>query len=306
MGWFLLALLGPFLYAITNYLDKLVLERYVRGGSVATVLIFSGVFSGLSLPLLWLADPTVLRVSETHLAALAGVGVLNFLVLLFYLKAIQGDEVSTAIIFYQLVPVLAYGLGYAFLGETLTARQLVAMALIVLGTSVVSFSIDDGGFTFRGRTVLYMLAASFCWALGAVLFKAVALEEQVVRSLFWENLTLAMIGAGIVTASGRLRDQFLGVLRSNAGAVLSLNAVNESAYIAANVAMAFAYLLAPVSLVLLANSYQAVFVMVIGACISHFRPALLAATMRRGHLLQKVLAIAITALGTYELLSSGR
>jgi len=305
MAWFLLALVGPFLYALTNYIDKVLLEKYFKQGGVGTILIFSALLSAAALPFLFIIDPTVFQVGGIHILALAIVGALNALVLFFYLKALEDEEVSIAIIFYQLVPVFAYGLGYLILKETLTAYQVAAMLVIISGTSIVMLEVDaDNRFRLRKKTVLYMLAASFCWALGAVVFKAVALEEQVVRSLFWENLMLALIGASIFTFVGSYRAHFLTAFRQNSRAILSLNVLNEGIYISANVVMAFAYLLAPVSMVLLANSYQSLFALLLGVFLTLFFPQVAAEKLHLKHLWQKGLAIAVTALGTYLLFLS--
>jgi drug/metabolite transporter (DMT)-like permease len=301
MAWFSLALVGPFLYAVTNYIDKVALDRYFARDGAGPILIFSALFSALVLPFLFLADPTVFQIPMLDLAALGGVGILNALVLFFYLKALEIEEVSVAVIFYQLVPVFAYGLGYLVLGETLTRTQVFAMFVVVCGTSAISFEIDEGGFRLRSKTILYMLAASFCWALGAVLFKAVALEERVVRSLFWEHLTLAVVGLGVFLFARAYREQFLAVFRTNSRELLALNAANETIYIAANIVMAFAYMLAPVSLVLLANSYQSLFALGIGVVLTTFVPKIATERIKRGHIGQKMAAIAITALGTYLL-----
>ncbi len=303
--WFFIALIGPLLYAITNYIDKILLEKYFKEGGVGTLLIFSGLLSALALPILFLIDPTPFQVSPIHILTLAGVGILNVLVLFFYLKALDTEEVSVTIIFYQLVPVFAYGLGYLILGETLTQSQLIAMAVIILGTSIVSFEVEaDNNFRFRKKTVFYMLAASLCWALGSVLFKFVALEEEVVRSLFWEHLMLTVIGAGLFFFVSSYRKHFMDAVRKNSGAILLLNVTNESIYMVGNIAFSFAYLLAPLALVLLANSYQAVFVLIIGVILTLFVPTIIKEKTYIKHLGQKGLAIAVTAVGTYLLFFS--
>lgn len=305
MSWFFLAVLGPFLYAVTNYIDKLVLEKYFKQGGVGTILIFSALFSAITLPFLIYVDPSALSVGPVYIAVLGTVGILNALVLFFYLKALQGEEVSVAIVFYQLVPVFAYGLGYLVLGETLTALQIAAMLVVIFGTSIISFEIDvENRFRLRRRTVLYMIAASFCWALAAVLFKAVALEEQVVRSLFWENLMLAIIGLALFTCVRSYRSHFHAAFGQNSRAILSLNALNEAIYVTANIVMAFAYLLAPVSMVLLTNSYQAIFALAIGVFLTVFFPNVAAERVEVRHVWQKVIAICITAIGTYLLFLS--
>lgn len=302
MTWFVITLIGPLLFAITNYIDKILLEKYFKTGGIGAILIFSAFLSILILPILFYVDPTVFQVSPLHVLALATVGIINALVLFFYLKALTNEEVSVAVIFYQLVPVFAYGLGYLILGETITILQLAAMAIIILGTSIVAFEMDiENRFYLKRKTILYMLAAAFCWALGSVIFKAVALEEEVVRSLFWEHLMLTIIGIGLFTFVRSYRKQFMIAFRTNAGPLLMLNAVNESAYMAGNIVFAFAYMLAPIALVLLANSYQSIFVLLIGVFLTFFFPRTVKEKIHLKHLGQKGLAIAVTALGTYIL-----
>lgn len=302
MSWFFLALIGPLLYAVTNYMDKILLEKYFKRGGVGTLLIFSAALSGLALPILFLLDPAVLQVSLQNMLVLAMVSILNVLVLFFYLKALENEEVSITVIFYQLVPVFAYVLGYFILGETLTNLEIVAMAVIILGTSIVSFEIDiENRFRIRKVTIFYMLAASFCWALGSVIFKAVAIEENVVRSLFWEHLVLMIIGIGLFALVRSYRSHFITAIRDNSKSILSLNLLNEVIYMLGNSAFAFAYLLAPIALVLLTESYQPLFALMIGVGITLFFPRILQEKMHVRHLWQKGFAIAVTGLGTYLL-----
>lgn len=305
MTWFLLALVGPFLYAVTNYIDKILLEKYFKSGGVGTLLIFSAVLSALAIPFLFIADPSSIDISPVHAGVLALVGVLHVLVLFFYLKALQTEEVSVAIVFYQLVPVFAFALGFIILGEVLTQLQAIAMALVVFGASIVSFEVDtDNKFRLRTNTIFYMVAASLCWALGEVLFKAVALEENVVRSLFWEHIMLAVIGIALFLFIRSYRTHFIAAVRENSRGILSLNVLNEVLYMIGNIVVAFAYMLAPVALVLLGTSYQPLFTLIIGIFLTLCFPLLLKEQIHVKHLTQKVLAIAITGIGTYLLLAS--
>lgn len=304
MSWFLLALIGPFLYAVTNYIDKVLLEKYFKSGGVGTLMIFSGVLSGLALPFLFLVDPTPFQVSLFNIGVLAGVGLLYVLVLFFYLKALEDEEVSITVIFYQLVPVFAYGLGFLILGETLSPLQLGAMAIIILGTSIISFEVDiESHFKLRTKTIAYMLAASFCWALGSVVFKAVALEERVVRSLFWEHLMLMFVGIGLFLFVRSYRTHFIAAVKQNSTWILSLNVLNECIYMTGNIVFAFAYLLAPIALILLGEAYQPLFALLIGAFLTLFFPHILKEKLHMRHLWQKGLAILVTGIGTYLLLS---
>jgi drug/metabolite transporter (DMT)-like permease len=185
MTWFFIALLGTFFYACTNHLDKIILEKYFKGG-VGALFTFSALFSVIALPFLFLADRSVFNVSLNNMLVLVIVAIFHLLVLWFYLIALKYDEASIVIVFYQLVPVFAYILGYLILGETLTRLQLMAMALVILGTTIISFEMDiDNKFKLRQKVILPMLGAAFFWAAGDTVFKMVALEESVIKSLFW-------------------------------------------------------------------------------------------------------------------------
>jgi drug/metabolite transporter (DMT)-like permease len=303
MSWFFLALVGPLLYATTNHIDKVLLERYFKVGGVGTLMLFSSLLSALVLPFLLWADPIALQVSMTNVFALGTVGILNVVVLWFYFLALKDDESSVVIVFYQLVPVFGYVLGYLILGESLTKMQLIAMAIIIFGTTIISFEIDmDRRFRLRRQTVAYMLAASFSWALGSVIFKAVALEENVLRSLFWEHLMLTCVGIAIFVCARTHRMHFIAAIRCNSKRIIVLNFSNELLYMAGTFVFSFAYLLAPVSLVLLANSFQTIFVLAIGIVLTRFFPTIAVESTPARHMWQKGMAIGITGLGTYLLL----
>lgn len=306
MTWFLIALVGPLLYAATNHIDKILLEKYFKEGGVGTLLIFSALLSALALPIFFFLDPTVFSVGLTSIAILAVVGILNVLVLWCYLLALKDEEASVAVVFYQLVPVFGYVLGFLILGEVLTQLQLIAMAVIILGTSIVSFEIDaENKFRLRKGTVPLMLAAAFFWALESVIFKMVALEEQLWRSLFWEHFMLALVGVLIFLFIRSYRNHFIAAVKRNSRGIIALNFANESLYMLGNVAFSVAYLLAPVALVLLAESYQPLFVLAIGIFLTLFFPRLTAEKITAKHLWQKGFAIVLTGIGTYLLLSPG-
>lgn len=305
MTWFFIALVGPLLYAMTNLIDKILLDKYFKNNNrgAGTILIFSSAFSAFALPFFFFADKAIFTVGGLQIFILAIVGILNALVLLFYLIAIKDEEASIVVVFYQLVPVIGAILSYFILGEVLTKIQIIAMLIVILGTTIISFEIDsESKFKLRKKTILPMLAAAFCWALGSVLFKFVALEENIWRSLFWEHLMLTVIGVSIFVFLGPYRKSFLSVIQNNSKSVLSLSFLNEALYVSGNIIIAFAYMLAPIGLVLLTESFQPIFVLAIGLFFTIFFPKILSEKVKAKHVLQKIIAICITGIGTYLLL----
>ena len=303
MSWFFLAIIGPFLYSMTNHIDKILLEKYFKDGGVGTLILVSSLLAGLALPILYFLDPTIASVSGFNMFILAVSGILNIGVLWLYFLALRDEEASIVIVFYQLVPVFGLGLGYFILGEVLTELQLIAMAIIILGTTIISFEIDDeNNFKLRKLTIVLMTTASFLWALESVLFKYVALEENVLRSLFFEHLMLLLVGIIIFVCVRSYRTHFITAIKTNSVGILSLNVLNESLYTLGNVVLAFAYILAPIALVLLTNSFQPIFVFAIGVFLTLCFPKLTVERIEVQHVLQKLLAIIITGIGTYLLL----
>ena len=304
MTWFLIALIGPILYALTNFIDKLLLEKYFKNGGVGTLVLISSLISIFVLPFIFLIDNTVFSVGYIQILTLAVVGILNVVVIWCYLLALRDEEASIVVVFYQLVPVFGSVLGYFVLGEILSQIQLIAMAVIILGTTIISFEIDaENKFKLRKGTVPLMLIAALAWAIESVLFKMVALEENLWRSLFWEHLMMTVVGLIIFIFIRSYRDDFLSAIRDNSRKILSLNVLNETLYITGNIVVAFAYLLAPIGLVLLTESFQPIFVFALGIFFTFFFPKVATEKIYARHILQKVIAICITGIGTYLLLT---
>lgn len=305
MIWFFIAIIAPFLYAITNYIDKMLLDKYFRNNGAGTILLFSALVSLFALPFLFLMDPTIFDVSGRNIMLLLLVGVLNTLVLFCYLIALKDEEASIVVVFYQLVPVFGAVLGYFFLGEILTTMQMIAMAIIILGTTIIAFEIDaDNKFKLRKKTILPMLVAALFWAIESVLFKSAALEEDLWKSLFWEHVALVLVGILIFVFVKTYRKSFLLAIKNNSKSILSFNFANETIYILGNVASGAAYLLAPVGLVLLTESFQPIFVLTIGLFLTFFFPRVTTEKVRAKNIWQKVIAICLTGVGTYLLLIS--
>jgi drug/metabolite transporter (DMT)-like permease len=294
----LLALVSPLLYAASNHIDNILLEKYFKEGGVGTLLLFSAVLSFLALPVLLVLEPAMLAVDAMSLLFLLGVGCLNTLLLWCYLQALFSDEPTVVIIYYQLVPVIGLFFGYVILGEVITEGQALAMILIIAGASVLSIALDEAGkIVFRARTAVYMLIASTCWALESTLFKLVALEENVWRSLFWEHVALVGIGFLLFALVPHYRDSFKKALRSNSKPVLGLNVVNESLYILGNSIAAYVVILIPVSMTLLMNSVQPLFVLLLGMLLWVVFPNLGVEYVSKRNWPQKIAAIVLTSIG---------
>lgn len=298
MNWFLIALIGPILYAVANHTDKYLISKYVRGGAVGSLIIFSALFAIVAMPVVLLIHPDVVEISFFRGGALALNGMLAVTAILCYFYALHKDEVSNVVPFYQTIPVFGFILGYVILGETISVSQGIASLLIIAGALVLSLELQEK-IGFKKEVAVLMLTASVLYAVNSVVFKVIALDDGYWTSLFWSMAGQVSLGVIFLLFVKKYRHQFVAMLRENRLAALGLNSLSEVLFTIAEAATAFATLLAPVALVLLVNSFQPFFVFAIGILLTVFIPHIGRESLLTKHLAQKIIGIGLMIVGTY-------
>src|SRR3989344_6746728 len=228
MAWFFIVLFGALLYACTNHIDKYLISRYLQDGRVGALIIFSSIFSIFALPIIALIYHEVLNVSLVDGAILAFNGILVVLAILCYFYAIKRDEASVVVPFYQTIPIFGFVLGYIILGEVITAQQMIAALLIIIGALILSLRLDAGRISFKKAVVFFMLVASLFYAINGVIFKLIALDIGFWPSIFWGLVGKVIVGCFFLFFIRQYRDQFFTMIRKNRVAILSINSSNET------------------------------------------------------------------------------
>lgn len=301
MSWFFIALIGSLLYASTNHIDKYLISKYLKDGEVGSLVIFSSIFSIFALPIVFFIHPEVFLVTLFQAIALVVTGMMTVIAVLLYFYALREDEATNVVPFYQTIPIFAFVLGFLILGETVSSIQGIASLIIIAGAVLLSFEIGGGKIHLKSQVVFFMLAASLLYALSSVIFKLVAIEEGFWLSTFWFLFGKIILGGFFLIFVPIYRRQFFTVLKENKIRILALNSTNEILAILADGFISFATLLAPVALVLLAGSFQPVFVLVIGVLLTLFFPHISEESLSHKHIIQKVVAIVVIMIGTYLL-----
>lgn len=299
MNWFLISLLPPALWSITNHMDKYLLSKFFKGGGVGALMVFSSLVGLVLLPIIVLLHPAVLTFSlESILIALNGF--LFVLAVLPYFYALQKDEASVAVPLFQLIPVISYGLAYFLLGETLLVSQIMGGLLIIVGAIVLTLDLTNiRKVTFKKEVFWLMMLSSFIYSLNFLLFKFFALQSDFWFTSFWEYVGFALFALLLMVCVKSYRLEFFSVLKSNKAAVLGLNGINELVNIVAKIAFNVASLLAPITLIWVVNGLQPFFVFLYGVVLTIFWPSISQENITRKILVQKAIAISIMFLGTY-------
>lgn len=302
MKWFLIGLLPPALWSITNHLDKYLISKYFKGGGVGALTVFSSIIGLFLLPFIFIFYPGVLNVSPLNAMLIAINGFMYVLAVLPYFYALERDEASNAVPLFQVTPVITYVLGYYILGETLTQQQIVAGILIVAGAIGISLEITGGKIIRIKKDVLgLMFLSSFLFAINFLFFKYFALKESFWTTAFWEYVGFAVFALLLMVFVKSYRRQFINVLKRNKIPVIALNGLNELINIIAKISFNIASMLVPVTLVMVVNGTQPFFVFIYGILITLFIPKMGKESLAKEHLIQKIISILVMAVGTYFL-----
>jgi len=295
MDWIYLALIPPLLFALSNRIDKYLIDGYFKGGTGALIL-FSSFISLFTLPIIFYIQPNVFAIPPIYALVMIFVGFLYVLYLFPYFWALKLDEASKVVPIFQSIPVFGVILSFLILGESLSIIQLAAGALIIFGAFGLSTNFISKKIHFNKKVLAYILFASILIALSYVLLKFVAVQTDFFTSLFWEQIGFLILGI-ILLMRKDYREQFLAVFKKNSGKILALNMFNEIINILAAFIFSFVSLLAPLGLVSIVNGFQPLYILGLGIIITLFFPWLGKEKISKKSLLQKAFFIGIMVIG---------
>jgi drug/metabolite transporter (DMT)-like permease len=319
--WLIVAIISYFINAGVYVGDKFLLSKKIH--SSVAYAFYVGIWSFLNIFLLFL-DPWVPNLQEFILDLFAG---LIFLAtLIFWYKALHQSEATRVVpIVGALTPVFSFILGFVFLGEQLTERQLLAFAILIIGGVLISvkhtkfyeaqevlnrakavFGNALGGIhaAYRPtqRLVVNSIVAAFFFAAFYVLIKYVYTTQPFIGGFVWSRLG-SFVGVNLMLIVPAWRKLILERHVGQSGKPKNL-AFFFLVRIAASVA--FILLNRAVSLgnVALINSVQGaqyIFLFVIVLFLSSKYPKVLKEEVGGAVLFQKIVGGLLVAIGLYML-----
>ncbi|HEX6549746.1 MAG TPA: EamA family transporter [Gammaproteobacteria bacterium] len=296
MNWLLFAFSGPVLWALSTHIDKYIVERYFKHGNVAVLLIFTSLIGIVMLPFIAFYRPDIVTLDIDSILLVMLSGLLYMGAMHFYLEALQREEASVVVPYFQVTPLFGAILAYLLLGETLSHRQLGGGALIILGATLLSLRFRHHHRDYKLRLLVLMLACAFAFALSSVIFTAFAIRDEFWTTAFWTYTGEVAYGAALLVI-GPVRREFAASLRTNTAAVLSINAVNEVINLGGGLGARYALLLAPLGLVQAIGSTTPLFVFLFGVMITLLLPRFGRENLAAGNLVQKGLSALLIVSG---------
>ncbi|OGI63838.1 hypothetical protein A3A95_00110 [Candidatus Nomurabacteria bacterium RIFCSPLOWO2_01_FULL_39_18] len=299
MHWFFIALGAPFLWALVNISDQYLVAKYSTGrrGSGGLVLFSSliGVFVAVAIGIFTSGLFDIPLQDKVLLIATGGIMIAW---IIFYLLALQIEDVSSVVPWFLTIPIFGYVLGYIFLGETLSVEQLLGSLVILLGVFLISIDFSREKKKLKWRLALYMLSSCLLIAVAAIIFKYVTVSENFWISSFWEYVGLGGFGIIIFLFVPKYRREFIFMNKQGGEKIFTLNALSEILNIVGNLLASYALLIAPVALVFMAGSLQPAIVLFLTLFATKFFPNIAKENLSRRVLLPKIAAIFIIIIGS--------
>src|SRR5512136_193867 len=213
MYWLIYAFSGPVLWALSTHIDKYLVERYFKHGSVAVLMVFTAIIGALALPFIWLFRPDVAALDIQSMAVIAVSGILYMGAIYFYLQALQTEEASTVAPFFQAAGIFGLILGYFVLGEKLSHLQIIGVLLIIAGSVLLSLRFGQGAGRLRTRLIILMLACALALELSLLIFKFYAVRDEFWTTIFLNFAGEVLFGVILLLIAANRR-QFKKMMRS--------------------------------------------------------------------------------------------
>jgi drug/metabolite transporter (DMT)-like permease len=269
MNWIILVLIATSLWAIMGIIHKFVRVEYIEDSIGYLIFIVPTVL--FTLVLLLFQPFTLLKGTQAFLAILSGV--FTMIGCYFYIEALHKEEVSRVFILSRISPIIVLILSTIFLNEILTMRQYLAFALIFIGTILISFKKVEDKIKLSIGALLVLMSSLF-WSTQTVILKYIS-EINLATTMIHREAGYLIAIIVIFLFSSKARSSTKKIIKD---LNIKKTIIVYSAEIMGMTGMFLVYLAiqqGPVSLVQVAEGFEAVFVLILAVIISKFFPKIL-------------------------------
>jgi drug/metabolite transporter (DMT)-like permease len=293
--WILYSLLNGSLYAVTNIIEKYVIDKHVKDPNI--LVIFGGaIVFIIALILFFILHFPIIPVFPAFAIIVAGIFLSIYLIP--YFQALSIEDASTVIPLYAFAPVMVLILSSLILKENLVLKQLIGFFIILSGALLISIKGEGKGLEWlKPRKVFFlMLFSSILSAFSSIIFKFVSYKIN-----FWTTLTYEYFGIGIGTflflcylqIFKKINWKFHG-LNTNVSIIFIIDKLIE---ITAQAIGVFAITIAPVALVSVVSNTQPFFVFLFGIILSIWFPHIIKEDLRKKTVIIKIISMVIMFSG---------
>jgi len=294
----IITIFASFLWAITNHIDKFMINGVDdSGSSVKTLLVFSTLVAGLVFTPLWLIiNRFAVSISIISLISVFLSSVIYILATYLYFKALDNNDASIVVVMFQLIPVFSYIISLILFKENLTIQQIIGSIIIILSAVIISFDFKEKNNKSKIKALILMALSSLFFAIYFILFDLAIRNSSYNSCVFWYQLGFLLLGI-ILMCIKSFRTTFINAIKTNGKKYFSLNIINEILNLIANLLVNFANLTIPIALANVLNGFQGAFVFVLGILGVKILPKYFKEDLTKSIVVQKVSCIVLSVIG---------
>jgi transporter family protein len=283
MSWVAYALIGPLIFTVINFIDKLLLEKEIPDPlMMPIVLTITALLSGTLLHIVT-GFPTL---PLPALLITVFSGVLTTGAAAFYFVALSREHTSNVIVLLKIEPVMTLILSYLFLRETITASQLLGFVLLLSAALALSANRETG--RIRPSTSLWLvMMANLSNAAAQIVFKHVAESYPFEQIISFETYGFAVGGMVVYLLVPPIRRAFNNNIRQISRRAMGLLGFAEGIFIISKVCIYLAITLGPVALVSVLGSTGVLYGVVLGWILTVIAPSIYRERFTRDDLIWK-------------------
>lgn len=295
MSWVLIAVIAYLLNAIAVVVDKFLLSKKIPNPAVYAFFIAT-----LSLGALILIPFGFQLYSIIQIIIAISAGILFTFALLYMFKALSSNEASRITPFMGgLQPIFIFILALLFLDESLSLQQLIAFAIIISGTVLVS--LQKNSEPGNKKAYIFATIATVLFAISYTINKYVFVHQDFISGFVWTRVG-SFIGAMTLLLSATNRQDIKTEIKApkkDAGALFLFGQIAGAlSFILVNYAISIS---PSVALVNALQGLQYIFLLIIVFSLSWKFPKLLEEKMTSIIIIKKIIATLLIIGGLYLL-----
>lgn len=186
--WFILSLFSAFTFSLRQISEKTALKKEHQLDFLAANSIFMFL---LILPMIFLIEQMPMKIFFWIAFAMA----IDIVAVLLLLKAIKEAEISSIAPIMNLSPIFVLFLGYIFLSESPTAKQLLGIIIVLFGVYIII--LKKNAFSAEPKYLIYATITAFIFGCIAIIIRYVLKSISIWDLMFW-TVTLHMVGSVLI------------------------------------------------------------------------------------------------------------
>jgi len=297
MSWFLIGALAPFFWAITNFFDKVLVERYYKGVKVGAILFYFTSVAVFLIPFMYFLSEDIGGIPMAEIAFLMVSALFYTLALVPYFEGLNRTETSLVVPLFQLIPIFNLVLGYFILSENVAYGQMLAAFVIIFGAVGISLDFSKKIALPKFDVFLAMALSSLLYSLGNLTFKLGAEDYDFWAASFWVHVSYGLQALVIFFLFKKARTQSLDMIKKYRFKFIRIITINSTLDAFAKIAFNFALFSAPIFLASVVNGLQPVFVFLMGVGLTLLIPKWIKEDLSQKALLQKIFFIVMIFAG---------